>query len=266
MKCLKCGSTQITKIQYPTEKRINYYCRTCQETLSLDNVTVSIAEPRPTRKGAELRNRPVQRQQQKLIEQTIPKIDKQKLIDRRRFADLSAKAMNPIVETCFPLPKLDEDDIQLIGKWCQTPRNSLDRTSLIKARSKKEWELGRLLSARSAEKVAKKFYQHYEKEVKDTSITQIYENSKTDWRNYDLNVEAEPIDVKNSRRSRNSPDRYTEHCVPKFKHSRKGQDVTIAGVFSPYLWPYTLLEPTEYHGDTYNPISWTNNLERFYRR
>ncbi len=251
MKCLKCGSTKITRIQYPTEKRIDHYCRTCQETLSLENVTVSIAEPRPTRKEAELRNRPVQRQQQKLIEQTIPKIDKQKLIDRRRFADLSAKAMNPIVKTCFPLPKLDEDDIQLIGKWCQPPRNNLDRTSIIKARSKEKWELGRLLSARSAEKVSIDFYRHYEKKVKDISTTQIYENSKYDWRNYDIDVDGLHIDVKNSRQSQNSSDRYTEYYIQKkFKHNKRNQEVIISGVFSPYLWPCTLLEPIEYHGDT----------------
>ena len=230
MKCLKCGSTQITKIQYPTEKRINYYCRTCQETLSLDNVTVSIASPRSTRQEVQLRNRTAQIQQRKLPEQTIQKINKQKLIDRRLFANLSARAMNPNVETCYPLPKLDDRDMHLVEKWHHLSRNSLDRLSLIKAESK-DWELGRLLSARSAEKVAADFYQHYGKKVKDISIKQIDKNSKSEWEKYDLEVGNIPIDVKNSRRSRNSPDRYTKHCVPKFKHSRKGQDVIIAGFF-----------------------------------
>ena len=199
-------------------------------------------------------------QTRKFPEQTIQKINgyqqklmngRQKLIDREMFSNLSAKAMNPIVETCFPLPKLDEDDIQLIGKWCQPPRNNLDRTSIIKARSKEKWELGRLLSARSAEKVSIDFYRHYGKKVKDISITQIYENSKCDWRNYDLDVDGLHIDVKNSRQSQNSSDRYTEYYIQKkFKHSKGNQEVTISGVFSPYLWPCTLLEPTEYHGDT----------------
>ena len=247
MKCLKCGSTQITKIQYPTEKRINYYCRTCQETLSLDNVTVSIASPRSTRQEVQLRNRTAQIQQRKLPEQTIQKINKQKLIDRRLFANLSARAMNPNVETCYPLPKLDDRDMHLVEKWHHLSRNSLDRTSLIKTGSR-DWELGRLLSARSAEKIAKAFYQRYEKKVKDTSITQIDKNSESEWEKYDLEVGNIPIDVKNSRRSRNSPDRYTKHCVPKFKHSRKGQDVIIAGFFSPYLQVYELLgEPEPYH-------------------
>lgn len=84
--------------------------------------------------------------------------------------------------------------------------------------------------------------------MKDISITQIDENSESEWEKYDLAVGNIPIDVKNSRRARNSPDRYTKHCVPKFKHSRKGQDVIIAGVFSPYLQVYELLgEPEPYH-------------------
>lgn len=243
MKCLKCGSTQITTIQYPTENRIDYHCRTCQDRLSLDNVTVSIAKPQSPRQKVKLQNRTVQIQQRKLPEQTPPEITS----DRKRFANLSAQAMNPNIETCFSLPELDEDDLRLVEKWHDLPWYSLNRTSLIEAESR-DWELGRLFSARSAEKVAADFYQHYWKKVTDISITQIDENSKSEWKKYDLDVGNIPIDVKNSRRARNSPDRYTKHCVPKFKHSRKGQDVIIAGVFSPYLQVYELLgEPESYH-------------------
>ena len=251
MKCLKCGSTQITTVQYPTENRIDYHCRTCQDRLSLDNVTVSIAKPQSPRQKFKLQNRTAQIQQRKLPEQTLPKINSQKLIDRKRFANLSAQAMNPNVEICYPLPKLDEDDLRLVEKWHNLPWNSLDRASIIKAQSKEKWEFGRLLSARAAEKVAMDFYQHYGKKVTDISITQIGENSRFDWRNYDLNVDGLHIDVKNSRRAQNSPDRYTEHYIQKgFKRSRENQAVIISGVFSPYLWPHALLEPTEYDGDT----------------
>ena len=241
MKCLKCGSTQITKIQYPTEKRINYYCRTCQETLSLDNVTVSIASPRSTRQEVKLQSRTTRRQQQK--------INRQKLIDRKRFANLSAQAMNPNVKTCYPLPKLDERDLRLVGEWCCPPRYNLDQTLLIEARSKKEWELDRLLSARSAEKVAANFYSLYGKIVADISISQIEKNSKSEWKRSDLDVDGLSIDVKNSRRSQNSPDRYTEYYIQKkFRYNTENEDVTIAGVFSPYLWAYELLgEPEPYH-------------------
>ena len=197
-------------------------------------------------------------QTRKLPEQTLQQANgyhqefmdgRKKLIDRKRFFDLSTQAMKPNVETCYPLPKLDEDDLRLVEKWHNLPRNSLDRTSLIKAENR-DWDLGRLFSARSAEKVAANFYRHHGKKVKDISITQIDENNNSDWKDYDLNVDGLPIDVKNSRQSWKSPDRYTEHCIPQFKHSREYRDVKIAGVFSPYLWTYTLLEPTEYDGDT----------------
>ena len=189
-------------------------------------------------------------------EQTLQKIigyrqkfmdKRQKLIDRIRFGNLAAQAMNPNVETGFSPPKIDDHDMQLVGKWCQPPQHNLDRLSLIIDESR-DWKLGRLLSARSAEKVAANFYLHYGKIVRDISITQINKNSKSDWKDYDLNVDGFPIDVKNSRKSQKSEDRYTEHCIPQFKHSREKQEVTIAGVFSPYLWAFELLDkPVDYH-------------------
>ena len=187
-------------------------------------------------------------------EQTIQKTDEdqQKLMDRKRFFDLSEKAMNPNVRAHFSLPELDEDDIQLVGKW-DPLLNNLDRTSLIeliKTNSKAKWESGRLLSARSAEKIARDFYQKYGKEVQDVSITQIEENKNCDYLKYDLDVEGLHVDVKNSRRSQTSNDRYTEHCIPQYKRSRKNQNVTISGILSPYLWPLDLLDkPRERHED-----------------
>lgn len=184
-------------------------------------------------------------------EQTIQKTDEdqQKLMDRKRFFDLSEKAMNPNVRAHFSLPELDEDDIQLVGKWYPL-LNNLDRTSLIELTendNKAKWESGRLLSARSAEKTAICFYRNYEKEVKDISITQINENKNFDWKDYDLDVDGLHVDVKNSRQSQKSKDRYTEHCIPSFKYSRRtNQEVRIAGVFSPYIWTPELLEPTEH--------------------
>ena len=189
-------------------------------------------------------------------EQIIQKTneDQQKLMDIKRFSGLSEKAMNPNVRAHFPLPELDEYDIQLIGEWC-TLLNNLDRSSLIeliKTDSKAKWESGRLLSARSAEKIARYFYQNnYGKEVKDVSITQIDKNKKSDWRKYDLDVEGLHVDVKNSRRSQKSKDRYTEHCIPQFKRSRENQNVTISGVLSPYLWPLDLLDKPKRLSENY---------------
>ena len=59
-------------------------------------------------------------------EQTIQKTNEyqQKSMARKRFSDLSEKAMNPDVRAHFSLPELNEDDIQLVGKWCNTPMNN----------------------------------------------------------------------------------------------------------------------------------------------
>ena len=175
--------------------------------------------------------------------------------ERRRFSDLPEKVMSPKVSACFPLPELDEDDIQLIGKWYKPPLSNLDRKFLIENHGE-DRELGRLLSARSAEKIAMDFYQNqkYVREVEDISITQIKKNNDPDWEKwnkYDLNVDGCPIDVKNSRQSPKSEDRYTEHCIPRFKRiERTNQEVRIAGVFSPYLSVFELLDkPTEDHGN-----------------
>ena len=190
-------------------------------------------------------------QKRKLPDQTIQEINgyQKKLMDIKRFSDLSEKAMNPDVRAHFSLPELDEDDIQLVGKWDPLLSN-LDRTSLIdltETDNKAKWESGRLLSARSAEKIARCFYRNYEKEVKDISITQIDEDNDFDWKDYDLDVDGLHVDVKNSRQSQKSKDRYTEHCIPSFKYSRRtNQEVRIAGVFSPYIRTPKLLEPTEH--------------------
>lgn len=171
-----------------------------------------------------------------------------------KIGNLCTQAMNPNVETRYPLPKLDDRDLQLAGEWCRPSRYNLDRTSLIAARSRKERELDRLLSARSAEKVAANFYSFYGKTVEDISISQIEKNRKSEWEKSDLYVDdlyidGFSVDVKNSRQSQKSPDRYTEHYIQKkFKHNTEYQNVTIAGVFSPYLWTYELLgEPESYH-------------------
>ena len=191
-------------------------------------------------------------QKRKLPEEIVQEINgyKQKLTDRTRFSNLSEKAMNPNVRAHFSLPELDGDDIQLVGEW-YTLLNNLDRTSLIelvKTNSKAKWESGRLLSARSAEKIARDFYRNYGKKVKDISITQIDENNNFDWKDYDLDVDGLHVDVKNSRQSQKSKDRYTEHCIPSFKYSRRtNQAVRIAGVFSPYILTPEVLEPTKYH-------------------
>ena len=193
-----------------------------------------------------------ERRRQEQLEERKRREDQQR--EWHRFSDLSEKIMNPRVSACFSLPELDEDDIRLVEKWYLS-QEKLDGRSLIDVINDdpKDGDSGRLLSARSAEKIATDFYQSYGKAVEDISITQIDESNNPDsyWRDYDLNVDGCHIDVKNSRRSQKSEDRYTEYCIPRFKTERRtNQEVRIAGVFSPYLWAFELLdEPVEHHQD-----------------
>jgi len=101
-----------------------------------------------------------------------------------------------------------------------------------------------MLSARTAEKVAIKFYQSLGYKVNDVSIKQpIKEENNTtgsksnDWKLFDLLLDNEiSIDVKNARTPLNSKVTYVEHCVYRFKKEyRNNKDVIIAGVLSPYL-------------------------------
>ena len=164
---------------------------------------------------------------------------------------ITIKVSNPNVKARHWLPTLTEPDIQLVSVWNQSVHSNLNRQSIIENYGK-YWKLGRLLSARSAEKVAAEFYGNYGKTVRDISITQIDENPQSDWKLYDLDVEGVPVDVKNSRAYKNGENRYSEYCIPQFKRDRKNQEVTIAGVFSPYLRPFEILEPTEYLRSKFN--------------
>ena len=107
-------------------------------------------------------------QKRKLPEKTIQEINGYlqifrsfQLMDReKQFSNLSEKAMNLNVRARFPAPELNEDDIQLVvGEWYKS-LNNLDRKSLMENNGK-NWKLGRLLSARSAEKIAIDFYRNY---------------------------------------------------------------------------------------------------------
>ena len=116
-------------------------------------------------------------QARNLPEQIIQEVNRyhEKMIDRKRFSDLSAKAMSATVATSFLQPQLGKEDIKLVGAWCEPQQNDLDSKSVIKAWGREKLTLGRLLSARSAEKVAADFYRNYGKKVKDIAITQINE-------------------------------------------------------------------------------------------
>lgn len=92
----------------------------------------------------------------------------------------------------------------------------------------------RLLSARVAELSTASYYSELGNNVSDISMTQL-ENADERWKDFDLLVGADPLDVKNSRKSFSSPEAYVEHCIPRFKQDRKsGAEVSIVGVLSDY--------------------------------
>ena len=160
---------------------------------------------------------------------------------------IAEEALNPVVKAEYSLPLLNGSDVNLVGLWSQPKQMNLEGRSIIE-NDGRNWDYGRLLSARSAEKVAVDFYRNYGRQVRDISITQIDENPPSNWKSYDLDIDngSEFVDVKNARKSQNSENRYSEYCVPEFKHGRENKDVIIAGVFSPYLYAHKILQPTDY--------------------
>ena len=155
---------------------------------------------------------------------------------------IAGEAMNPVVKAHYSLPTLTESDIYLVGMWGLEHTSNLDFRSIIENYATDE-DLARLLSARSAEKIATEFYRNYGKKVRDISITQTDETAQSDWKSCDLDVDGRPVDVKNSRESQHSKNRYSEYFIPQFKQDRKNQAVTIAGVFSPSLSGRGMLQP-----------------------
>jgi len=95
--------------------------------------------------------------------------------------------------------------------------------------------LAKMLSARAAEKAAKKFYEGTGSCVEDVSIRQL-DGGSGDWTTHDLLVDSSvAVDVKNARRPVNGKQFYVEHTVPRFKLDRRNTHVRIAGILSPYL-------------------------------
>lgn len=117
--------------------------------------------------------------------------------------------------------ELDDDDRKLAKLWSSGPDSS--------------HEFARMLSARAAEKVAAWFYVHLGFETVDVAKHQL--SGKSDhWKTHDLLLNgSQPVDVKNARLPVNSKAFYVEHTIPRFKRNRRGRDVTIVAVVSPYL-------------------------------
>lgn len=161
-------------------------------------------------------------------------------------------------------PPLDDDDIRLALIWGKirsknfTEKDKLKTTDLdIKdtvldnLNSHEKYLLGKMLSARAAEIAAAQFLKSINnKEIIDVSLEQLRDNSNYSncWKQFDILSNGEPFDVKNSRRSRQNPDTYSDHTIPRFKYFRN-QKVKIVGALSHYLQPNVLLNPNRYSGN-----------------
>lgn len=109
-------------------------------------------------------------------------------------------------------------------------------------------------SARQAELAAIGVYRELYGAAEDLSIGQLRLDSDTRWTTADILAGDRWIDVKNARRSFSSRNGYSEHCVPRFKLDRRGQDVLISAFLSPY-------RPREFEV-TAEPVVWLGETTR----
>lgn len=151
-----------------------------------------------------------------------------KLVIRKNIMDQTEKIAKTITQQTIELRSrftsdqffpLDENDCKLICSWRKNPEDN-------------DKELDRLKSARIAEKAAIKFYQTYlkDEDVKDVSKTQL-DGENEEWKNYDLKVGNDKIDVKNARRE--GPKMTKHHVQRKFEERTALNGIKICGIVSP---------------------------------
>lgn len=196
-------------------------------------------------KELELRKRKRESEKQRQLELRRQE-EKEKRIRRRPlepFIQAAKQVFSTQMKVTVDNPILNAQDIRLALEWYRGPKkpvilqqsraSGFNKNLLIEIANDDD-ELERVLSARAAEKSVMEFYQRYGYYVKDVSIHWLTSESP-DWKEYDLKINGFSFDVKNSRRSKQNPNSYVEHCVPSFKQDRSSRDVTIAGVLSPNL-------------------------------
>ena len=128
---------------------------------------------------------------------------------------IAAKELAKLTPTVRFSVVLDDTDHELVTHWQPLGTDDANRN--------------RLESARMGEKAAAKYYQGLGRMVEDTSIRQLDGSGDTDWVTHDLNVDGQPLDVKNNRSA--DSDRFGEHLWPRHKKTRlEHEDVDIVGV------------------------------------
>jgi hypothetical protein len=134
-------------------------------------------------------------------------------------------------------PELDAHDKELATIWLGTGATRIRATHHAEASHKDEqyeWDRTCMLSARAAEKAAAAFYRGLGHTVVDIALEQLQDCGSGRWRYADLLVDNRFIDVKNARRSYSDHERYVEHIVKQYKLDTDGDNVTVAGLLSPF--------------------------------
>lgn len=153
----------------------------------------------------------------------------------------------------LPACGLNENDVALALQW-GTPEVQSEYAECDGATeglpSKTRFELATLLSARAAERgLLHRLAQQFD--VEDLSVHQLDGRSSL-WKEADIRMGTRLLDVKNSRRSQDNPESYSEHCVPRFKailrtsREERSEAVLIAGVLSHFIWPEGILQRDAY--------------------
>jgi len=181
---------------------------------------------------------------------------------KARLQDLALTACRAKVNWSLPVPKLTEKDISLTLLWAsphlRAEYDEIRATGLSIAATaltieQHRFELTTLLSARAAEKALLTAFAD-NIAVEDLSAKQL-DGESILWRSADLRLGSDLVDVKNTRRSKENPESYSEHCVPRFKSVLRtsradgAEPVLIAGVLSHFLWPNSLLMRDSYARD-----------------
>lgn len=135
--------------------------------------------------------------------------------------ELIESAMNIEVDHQYESPSLDNDDRRLVDCWRQDIKDG-----------QADEDGRRLLSARSAEKVAVSFYRSYCKTVEDISITQVrHDDNEQKWCSHDLLVDGAKVDVKNTRSS--GAGWFSGFKIQNKYERADYRDTCILGVLSP---------------------------------
>lgn len=151
-----------------------------------------------------------------------------------RVPVIGKELQQTITEGRLAAPTLGQFDISLCKLWGGIPNfpPQAAHNPCVSERYGAGAVPDRLGAARQAELAAAIYYAKLGCTVEDVSIGQL-RSTDVRWRDYDLNVDSEPVDVKNARRSSWNPSHYVRHTIPRFKRDRHvDRSVIILGVLT----------------------------------